>query len=423
MMTPVPTVSEPTRLRARPACARHRVSTHQADALDGVWEFVGLEPDAARTPDDLARRARGIVCAAFSPMEDATTIGAALLRAGEISLDAPPDLDASDWWMRHRFTSTADGTGSHSSWLVFEGLATIVDVWLNGVHLGRADDMFVAWEAEVSELLRAENELVLCARALRPLLRPQRPRARWKSRLVDSQEWRWLRTTQMGRMPGAGPRVAPVGPWRPVTLEHRQGPYVRALWIAAARAQGESLLDVEVDDRAGTATDARIARMCERSARADARRAHGYWLADDGGGPEYVARARGGHTRMASPYCTVAPWSSSMRARPDGDRDRAGRLPRALRPHRRWRVRSDGQRRAALPSRDLLRRRATGRASDCPDVELDEEMHRLRDAGVNCIRLSGCFTYGSSRSPRRLCATWDPRLAGSDVLGAGLSGR
>ena len=89
---------------------------------------------------------------------------------------------------------------------MFEGLATIVDVWLNGVHLGRADNMFVAWEAEVSELLREENELVLCARALRPLLRPQRPRARWKSRLLDSQEWRWLRTAQMGRMAGAGPR-------------------------------------------------------------------------------------------------------------------------------------------------------------------------------------------------------------------------
>ena len=117
-------------------------------------------------------------------MHGATTVGAALLRAGELSLDAPPDLDASDWWMRHSFTVAALARREmrSGSWLVFEGLATIVDVWLNGVHLGRTDNMFVAWEAEVSGLLRAENELVLCARALRPMLRPQRPRARWKSR-------------------------------------------------------------------------------------------------------------------------------------------------------------------------------------------------------------------------------------------------
>jgi len=247
MTTLAPTVSAVTRLRARPACARHRVSTHRTVALDGAWQFVGLEPDSARTPEELARELTSSGRSVL-PMEGATTVGAALLRAGEISLDAPPDLDASDWWIRHRFASTpaAGATGSVSSWLVFEGLATVVDVWLNGVHLGRADDMFVAWEAEVSGLLRAENELVLCARALRPLLRPQRPRARWKSRLVDSQEWRWLRTTQMGRMAGAGPRIAPVGPWRPVTLEHRHGPSVRSLWVAAARAHDESHVDADV---------------------------------------------------------------------------------------------------------------------------------------------------------------------------------
>jgi len=247
-MTTIASVArDGSRLRMRPACARHRVSTHETAALDGDWQLVGLEPDAALTPADLPR-----VLAesgrSYLTVRGATTVGAALLRAGAISLDTAPDLDASDWWMRHRFTSATsnDTEGAPASWLVFEGLATIVDVWLNGLHLGRSDDMFVAWEAEVSGLLRAENELVLCARALRPLLRPQRPRARWKSRLVDSQEWRWLRTTQMGRMAGAGPRVAPVGPWRPVMLEHRHGTSVRAFWIAPARVDDESQLDVDL---------------------------------------------------------------------------------------------------------------------------------------------------------------------------------
>ena len=43
------------RLRMRPARARHRVSTHETEALDGAWQFVGLEPDSAHTPADLPR--------------------------------------------------------------------------------------------------------------------------------------------------------------------------------------------------------------------------------------------------------------------------------------------------------------------------------------------------------------------------------
>jgi beta-mannosidase len=394
MTTLVPTVSEPTRLRARPACARHRVSTHQADALDGAWQCVGLEPDSAHTPDDLAREL-AVSGRRFLAMDGATTVGAALLPAGEISLDAPPDLDASDWWIRHRFASTpsADGTGSHSSWLVFEGLATIVDVWLNGVYLGRSDDMFIAWEAVVSELLRAENELVLCARALRPLLRPQRPRARWKSRLVDSQEWRWLRTTQMGRMAGAGPRVAPVGPWRPVTLEHRHGPSVRALWIAAARAHDESLLDVDVVIEQGPApTRASLECGTERE-------------------PMHVMRMGSGWRIMGSlRSASLAPWWPHTHGEPvlhDCSvviEHAEGQVVIETAPvgFRELSVRTDDGafdvtvngvrpflRGSCFTPRDWT-------LVDCPDWELEEEMHRLRDAGVNCIRLSGCFTYGSA---------------------------
>jgi beta-mannosidase len=382
------------RLRARPARARHRVSSHETVALDGTWRFVGTEPDVAHSPADLSRvlEAWG---RSYLSTDGATTIGAALLRAGEITLDAPPDLDASDWWLRHSFTSTSSlhAPRAEDAWLVFEGLATIVDVWLNGVHLGRADDMFVAWEAEVSELLRAENELVLCARALRPLLRPQRPRARWKSRLVDSQEWRWLRTTQMGRMAGAGPRVAPVGPWRPVTLEHRQGVSVRTLWVAASRARDESVLEVDaVIERGPEPTSATLVCGGERE-------------------PMHVARTGSGWRMMASlRTASLAPWWPHTHGAPvlhecavvieHAD----GRTMIAMEPvgFRDLSIRTDDGafevtvngtqpflRGSCLTPRDWTR-------LDCPEAELEGEMLRLRDAGVNCIRLSGCFTYGSA---------------------------
>jgi beta-mannosidase len=389
-----PTVRDAARLRARPACARHRVSTHVREALGGTWQFAGVPADAARTPDDLPQ-ALAASGQRYLPMRGTMTVGAALLQGGEISLDAPPDLDASDWWMRHRFTTTlaVDLEDSGGAWLVFEGLATIVDVWLNGVHLGRADDMFVAWEAEVSALLCAENELVLCARALRPLLRPQRPRARWKSRLVDSQEWRWLRTTQMGRMAGAGPRIAPVGPWRPVALEHRRGSTVRTLWVAASRSHEESVLDVDA-----------LVEHGEEPAGA-------YLACGDEREPMQITRAGDGWRLMASlRSASLAAWWPHTHGEPVLH-DCAIVIERAegqtvieIDPvgFRELSVRTDDGafdvtingiepfvRGSCLTPRDWTR-------VDCAESELDEEMRRLREAGVNCIRLSGCFTYGSA---------------------------
>lgn len=393
MTTCAPTAPDAARLRARPACARHRVSTHEAEALDGAWQLVGLEPDSARTPADLenvlAESGRN-----YLPMHGATTVGAALLHAGELSLDAPPDLDASDWWMRHSFTvADSPDTSAHGSWLVFEGLATIVDVWLNGVHLGRSDDMFVAWEAEVSGLLRAENELVLCARALRPMLRPQRPRARWKARLVDSQEWRWLRTTQIGRMAGAGPRVAPVGPWRPVTLEHRRGLGVRTLWIDATRAHDESVLNVDALVEHGP-HPVRAFLECGRVREP-------MQMLRTGGGWRMIASLRSAslapwwphtHGEPALHSCAVviehAEGRTVIETDPVGFRELSVRTDDGA-----FEVTVNGiqpfLRGSCLTPRDWTR-------VECPEGELDEEMHRLCDAGVNCIRLSGCFTYGSA---------------------------
>jgi beta-mannosidase len=369
------------------------VSSHETVALDGEWRFAGTAPDAAHSPADLPRAleasGRG-----YLSMDGAMTIGEALLRAGEISLDAPPDLDASDWWLRHSFTSTSsrDAADAHGAWLVFEGLATIIDVWLNGVHLGRTDDMFIAWEAEVSDLLRGENELVLCARALRPMLRPQRPRARWKSRLVDSQEWRWLRTTQMGRMAGAGPRVAPVGPWRALMLEHRRGPSVRTLWIAPSRAGDESVLDVDlVIEHGPEPTSAALVCGTEREAMKVTRTADGWRMMASLRSSSLAAWWPHTHGEPALHDCAVviehADGRTVVEMEPVGFRELAIRTDEGA-----FEVMINGVqpflRGSCFTPRDWTR-------LDCPDAEADGEMRRLRDAGVNCIRLSGCFTYGS----------------------------
>jgi beta-mannosidase len=179
--------------------------------LDGVWEIAAAAPGRAQTPADLEGLALDWI-ACSGPMPAA----AALRAAGRWDLDRPRDFDVEEWWYRCRFS--ASDAGSHSQ-LRFDGLATVVDVWLNGTHILRSESMFVANTVDVSGILRNDNELVLRFHALGPMLAVRRSRPKWRTGLVASQQLRWHRTALLGRMPAWCPPVAPVGPWREILVQ------------------------------------------------------------------------------------------------------------------------------------------------------------------------------------------------------------
>jgi beta-mannosidase len=178
--------------------------------LDGVWEIAAAAPGRAQTPADLEGLALDWI-ACSGPMPAA----AALRAAGRWDLDRPRDFDVEDWWYRCRFS--ASDASSHSQFR-FDGLATVVDVWLNGTHILRSESMFVANTVDVSGILRNDNELVLRFHALGPMLAVRRSRPKWRTGLVASQQLRWHRTALLGRMPAWCPPVAPVGPWRAILV-------------------------------------------------------------------------------------------------------------------------------------------------------------------------------------------------------------
>ncbi|HZY19057.1 MAG TPA: glycoside hydrolase family 2 protein [Ramlibacter sp.] len=170
--------------------------------LAARWEFCGAEPGGTEAaPQD-----------GWQASSCAQTVAAALRELGQWSLDAPPrDFDAQDWWFRARF----DRPGVAAARLGFDGLATRAQVWLNGRPLLWSDNMFVAHEAAVADLLNErDNELLLRFAALAPELDRRRPRPRWRTPMVAHQQLRWQRTTLLGRTPGWSPPAAPVGPWR-----------------------------------------------------------------------------------------------------------------------------------------------------------------------------------------------------------------
>ena len=130
-------------------------------------------------------------------------------------LDSPWSIERSgeDTWYRCTFSGDGDT-------LVFHGLATIADVYLNGAHILHSENMFVRHEVPVE--LQETNELAIC---IHPLdLDRKRPRPRWKTKLVDHQNLRWVRTSLFGRIPGWTPPTPIEGPWRPIELVLSGGP-------------------------------------------------------------------------------------------------------------------------------------------------------------------------------------------------------
>jgi beta-mannosidase len=163
------------------------------------------------------------------------TVAGALRAAG---IAEPDDLDAHDWWYRARFTASP-AVDEEQVRLLFEGLATVAEVYLNGVLVLESDSMFTAHAVNARKHLTTDNELMICFRALLPLLGvSRRPRARWRTRLVAHGTLRFYRTALLGRAPGLAPRPAIVGPWRTVTLRRCAGPMLDRLALEARLTDG-----------------------------------------------------------------------------------------------------------------------------------------------------------------------------------------
>lgn len=123
-----------------------------------------------------------------------------------------------DWVFKTTFDAAPAASGACRVLLDAEGLATISEVWINGVKVLESRSMFRSHTIDVSHLVASTNELLLVFRALNPVLAEKRPRPRWKTKLVESQNLRFVRTTLLGRMVSWTPKVEPVGPWRPVRV-------------------------------------------------------------------------------------------------------------------------------------------------------------------------------------------------------------
>ncbi|HZU61440.1 MAG TPA: hypothetical protein VE983_10765, partial [Solirubrobacteraceae bacterium] len=162
--------------------------------------------------------------------------------AGAIGPDGR-DFDAEDWWFRTRFSAPTLAEGERLV-LELDGIATVSEVYLNDEPLLESSSMWTAHSIDVTDLVRADNQLMIACRALAPLLAvARRPRQRWRTRIVENGGLRWYRTMIFGRSPGYAPGPAAVGPWRPVRLLRRPSVWLESL-TALPRVEGEDAVVV-----------------------------------------------------------------------------------------------------------------------------------------------------------------------------------
>ncbi len=159
-----------------------------------------------------------------------------------------------NWTYERTFQWTPPPDNGLPSWhvLEFQGLDTFAEVYLNGVHLGTADNMFLAYRFEVDGVLRSgENRLRVAFASPAEAIRERQEKDGGTYRACFSNErcharkmqcgfgWDWLR------------RFVTVGVWRPVRLCRHDGarllhPYVRTARLEEGRAQLEITWEAEV---------------------------------------------------------------------------------------------------------------------------------------------------------------------------------
>ena len=167
------------------------------------WRALSTPPDAAATPAE-ALAIDGWVAATVPGTLAQALMAAGLWGAGDGGLD---DRDA---WFSVRIRHEGPYT------LELEGVATLAEVWLDDRLIARSSSMFAPIRAEVR--LTGHERLHLCCRALTPRLAALRGRGRWRPQMITPGSLRHVRTCVLGRAPGWCPPIAPVGPWRRVSL-------------------------------------------------------------------------------------------------------------------------------------------------------------------------------------------------------------
>jgi beta-mannosidase len=154
------------------------------------------------------------------------------------------DVDSQTWVFRTTLPRVEPAVDDELV-LELDGLATRCELRAAGELVLTSESMYTAHSVVLPHRLDgAELELTVL-----PLLDgvPSKPRARWRTALVEDGRLRWVRTTLLGRAPSFAPGPPVVGPWRPGRVVRRRGVALDDLSLTArVRPDGDGVVLVDL---------------------------------------------------------------------------------------------------------------------------------------------------------------------------------
>ena len=152
-------------------------------------------------------------------------------------------IDKVGWSYRTTFDADPAGSRMKNAVLVFEGLDTYATVFLNGKEILRADNMFLSWRVDISDILKEiSNDLLVVFQS--PVIEGLKKQSEYGLRLPainDQSEAGQIGNNQVSiftRKAGYhygwdwGPRLVPTGIWRPVYIEYDSGLRISDVFIS-----------------------------------------------------------------------------------------------------------------------------------------------------------------------------------------------
>ena len=125
-------------------------------------------------------------------------------------------LDQQDHWLKATFS--VDSNDSANTFLQLEGLLTHAELFLNNVLILKSFNAFQTHLIDITNLLKNNNTLTVCFRAIGPILSQKHPRASFPTRLINQRHLRFIRTPTLGYMAGFSSEAKLVGAFRPIKL-------------------------------------------------------------------------------------------------------------------------------------------------------------------------------------------------------------
>lgn len=181
------------------------------------WSLFKTEPDECSSPTEIDLKK-------YSTFSTGVPISVASAINGLEPNCWQPEYNYAefDWWYLYKFESLTELdriNKNNKIKLCFDGLATLCEVWLNNTLILTTNNMFRYYSVPLSQAIQPNDQLALVFRSVTHNLKQKRPRPRWKTKLVENQQMRWIRSTVLGHVPMWTPPIQMIGPWKKIYLQ------------------------------------------------------------------------------------------------------------------------------------------------------------------------------------------------------------